>query len=91
MDKGAWRATVHGVAKRVGHDCSDLAHAHMWLVSAEMTGLLGWHQGLKVTVLSLISWEKTFRFSLQKLLGLQTEGSPTDSCRVVVATGPCLC
>ena len=88
MDKGAWWATVRGVAKRVGHNCSDLEHAHMWLLSAEMTGLLGWHQGLKVTVLSLILWEKTYKFSLQKLLGLQTEGSPMDSCRVVVATGP---
>ena len=31
MDRGAWRATVHGVAKRRGHDQSDLAHTHSLL------------------------------------------------------------
>ena len=28
MDRGAWRATVHGVTK-VGHDWSALAHMHI--------------------------------------------------------------
>ena len=60
----------------------------MACLTAEMPGLLGWHQGLRVTVLPLTSWERTVEFSLQKLPSLQIEGSCADSCWMDATTGP---
>lgn len=52
----------------------------MTCITKEMPGLLGRHQGLKVTVVSLTSCERTIECFLQKFPSLQLEGSLADSC-----------
>ena len=44
MDRGAWWATVHGMAK-VGHNRSDLAHSHANLGAARWKRCMGVWEG----------------------------------------------
>ena len=44
MDRGSWRATVHGMPK-VGHNRSDLAHSHANLGAARWKRCMGMWEG----------------------------------------------
>ena len=61
-DRGAWLAIVHGVAKRVGHDWSDWAQAHMYTYICVCLGLL-----------DIILYSAIILFSLQECSGLHNK------------------
>ena len=48
MDRGAWRATVHGVAKRLGHDlASKQHHKNMYQILGSGNGLASFSRAWK--------------------------------------------
>ena len=67
MDRGAWQATIHGVAKRVGRDCSDLACT------------LGMRYTIRETKMSSLRPRWTFEFTT----GLSRVTVISDSVRAI--------